>query len=167
MISKMLLLGHSRAFNEELRNKNIGVSNKFLIEQDKSKYVSKSLLDFFKRPTMNLQQIQDKMMIFGKKIRAQREKIDEVAEDISHNQAGDGAIGKGYVTLAQAEDTADDQSIQITRMYDLIDTCEKRYDKIQDIINEKGLPEDSKEQFKLVDAEIWNIEVDLENIGDI
>jgi hypothetical protein len=44
-INKMLLLGHSRAFNEDLKNKNIGSANKFLIDQDQDKYESKQLVD--------------------------------------------------------------------------------------------------------------------------
>lgn len=163
----MILLGHSKTFNEELRNKNIGLSNKFLVDQDKSKYTSKTILEHFKKPTMNLQQVKDKMAVFSKKIRSQRERVDEIADDISHNQAGDDAVGMGYVSIAQAEDGADDQSLQITRMYDLIDLCQKRYDSIQEIVETGELPTDPKEQHKLVDSEMWFIEIDLENIGDI
>lgn len=116
---------------------------------------------------MTLQQIQDKLVIIGKKIRSQRDRIDEISEDITHNLAGEGAVGMGYVSLSQTEEKADDQTLQITRLYDLIEQCEKRYNTVNEQINKHGLPKDSEDQYKQIDCEIWYIEIDLENIGDM
>ena len=68
-ISKMILLGHSRVFNEQLRNKQIGSANKFLIDKNEDMYESKKLVDWLARKPMNPTQIQDKIVLLGKKLR--------------------------------------------------------------------------------------------------
>lgn len=179
-ISKMLLLGHSRVFNEELRNKKIGSANKFLIEQNQDVYESKKLVDCLARKPMNPSQLQDKIVVLGKKLRSMRQRIDDISDDLEHNPAGEGAVGMGYMSLSQKEDKADDQTLQITRMYDLIENAEKGLEHIKDILkkyneNQNSLPEGiegvpksvSKNPLKYLDSEVWKVEIDIENVNDL
>jgi hypothetical protein len=118
-ISKMLLLGHSRVFNEELREKNIGSSNKFLIDQNQDVYRSKSLVDSLLTKQMNSSQLNDKIVILSKKLRSMKQRIDDIADEVEHTPTGSDSVGMGYVSLAQQEDKADDKSLQVSKMYEL------------------------------------------------
>jgi hypothetical protein len=94
LISKMLLLGHSRSFNSDLRNKNISTANKFLMEEDHDKYNSKQLIDCLKSKPYNARQIQDKVIILSKKIRSKRDQVEQIADEIAHNPTGGDSVGK-------------------------------------------------------------------------
>lgn len=179
-ISKMLLLGHSRVFNEELRNKKIANANMFLVDQNEDVYESKKLVDCLARKPLNANQLNDKILVLGKKLRSMRQRIDDISEDLEHNPTGDGSVGMGYVSLAQKEDKADDQTLQISRMYDLVDKSEKGMEHIKYVLqkyneNKNTLPDDvegvpksmKKNPLKYLDSEIWKVEIDIENVNDL
>lgn len=107
-----------------------------------------------------------------------RQRVDDISEDIEHNPAGEGAVGMGYISLAQGESKADDQSIQISKMYDLLESSDKELDHIKTVLdkyNEKqsiedieGIPKNLvKEPLKYLDNQIWKVEIDVENVNDV
>mmetsp|Transcript_25582 Transcript_25582/g.22726 ORF Transcript_25582/g.22726 Transcript_25582/m.22726 type:complete len:192 (+) Transcript_25582:353-928(+) len=191
----MLLLGHSRAFNEELKNKKIGNSNKFLVEKDQDKYESKQLIDCLRGKPLNAKQLQDKVVILGKKLRSKKQRVDEIAEDLAHNPTGD-SVGMGYKLLSAGPENdlegnsygatgdfdtkADGQDLQITRMMNLLDESEtglkeiKKTLKIYTDNNEElpkeysGIPKRYKsDPLRYLDSLVWKIEIDIENVDDI
>jgi hypothetical protein len=183
-ISKMLLLGHSRVFNEELKHKKIGSANKFLVEQDQEVYRSKSLVDSLLTKQMTPSQLNDKVVVLGKKIRSMRQRIDDIADEVEHTPTGSDSVGMGYVSIAEHEERADDKSLQVSKMYELVDNSDKRLEKIKKIISDyecdsskkkKKKDSDSEDEdkvelpkvakddpIKFCNNEIWAIEIDLE-----
>ncbi|CAI2365326.1 unnamed protein product [Moneuplotes crassus] len=194
-ISKMLLLGHSRAFNEELRNKKIGEANKFLVEKDQDKYESKQLIDCLRGKPLNTSQLQDKIVILGKKLRSKRQRVEELADDIAHNPTGE-SVGMGYKMLSSGpendlrgdslaadddfDEKADGKDIQITRMLDLLDSSEKGLNEVKNTLkvytdNDNSIPKDfegvpkryKSDPLRYLDSLVWKIEIDIENVDDI
>lgn len=183
-ISKMLLLGHSRVFNEELKHKKIASANKFLVEQDQEVYRSKSLVDSLLTKQMTPSQLNDKIVVLGKKIRSMRQRIDDISDEVEHTPTGSDSVGMGYVSIAEHEEKADDRSLQVSKMYELVENSDKRLEKIKQIISdfesETGkkkkkrdsdsedeekveLPKAAKDDpIKYCNNEIWAIEIDLE-----
>ena len=191
----MLLLGHSRAFNEELRNKKIGHANKFLVEKDQDKYESKQLIDCLRGNPLNSSQLQDKIVILGKKLRSKRQRVEEISEDIAHNPTGD-SVGMGYKLLSVGpendlsenpiggdtdfDEKGDGQNMQITRMFNLLDSSEKGLEEVKGTLKiytdnkEKlpsgfeGIPKRYKsDPLRYLDSLVWKIEIDIENVDDI
>lgn len=81
------------------------------------------LVDCLVRKPLNLNQLNDKVTLLSKKLRSMEQRIDDIADDLEHNPTGEGSVGMGYVSLSQNETKADDHSLQISRMYDLVESC--------------------------------------------
>ena len=107
-----------------------------------------------------------------------RQRVDDISEDVEHNPAGEGAVGMGYISLAQVEDKADDQSIQLAKMYDLLESSDKELEHIKVVLdkyNEKQSIDDIenipkslvKDPLKYLDNQIWKVEIDIENVNDV
>jgi hypothetical protein len=68
-ISKMQLLGHSRVFNEMLKEKKIGQSSKFMMHGNDQVYQSKKLIDCLSRKPMTCNELDEKMKQLNKRLR--------------------------------------------------------------------------------------------------
>ena len=66
-ISKMQMLGHSRVFNERLKEKRIGESSKFMVRHDAKVYTSKKLVDCLSRKEMSLPELEEKLGTLSKR----------------------------------------------------------------------------------------------------
>ena len=84
---------------------------------------------------------------------------------------------------ADAEDfdsKYDGQDFQLTRMFDILDSCEKLLDHVKELLkvytdNKDSFPKDfegipkrfEKDPIRYLDHTVWKIEVDIENVEDI
>ena len=112
-ISKMILLGHSRLFNDRLKEKKIHDASKPIVNMDSSAYSSKKLMDCLARQPLTTQELEVKVAHLSKRLRSLRHKVEEVDEDAEHNPIGTEGVGMGYVMAAQTEERAEDKGIQI------------------------------------------------------
>jgi hypothetical protein len=84
---------------------------------------------------------------------------------------------------ADAEDfdsKYDGQDFQLTRMFDILDSCEKLLEHVKELLkvytdNKDSFPKDfegipkrfEKDPIRYLDHTVWKIEVDIENVEDI
>lgn len=84
----------------------------------------------------------------------------------------------GYVSLSQREEKADDQTVQIGRMYDLIEQSEKglkhvvstldMYNDKKDLEGFEGITKkEAKDPLRYIDSNIWKVEIDIESVNDV
>lgn len=110
-ISKAALLGHSWVFNEFLKEKKIGTSSNFLVENNLDVYQNSwKLIDCLTRKPMTIDELHDKVSFISKRIWDLKGIIEDLTEDLEHNVAGSDAMGLGYVQAEQNESKADDTS---------------------------------------------------------
>jgi len=97
-INKASLLGHSRVFNEMVKEKKIGNSSKFLIDNDQEVYShSWKLIDCLTWKPMSVNELNEKMETISRWIWDLKGKIEDLTEDLEHNPVGFDAVGMGYV----------------------------------------------------------------------
>ena len=166
-VSKMELLGHSRVFNYFIDRKEVGESTKcfYTAPMDKNKKDIRTLEQCIVRKPITPEMFKNKLKNLKKKLNDVEDLTDQYGEDAGEDAGMEG----GYRLIFEEEKKADDITLMKTRMSTMLDGCMKGFMKVAhefDEETEKG-EEVSEECLKGLEADIWKIEVDLENVKDI
>ncbi len=167
-ISKLELLSHSRQFNQKIESKQVGEATKVFFEENKGEKPSKSLEDYIIRKVRSKEELRQICKRVGDKLIGLQDEVDEATESLNVEPE---SKMEGYRVLTAKESEADDSTQLRSRMNELLETCgrgtKEASAELDAVKEEEGKDEEYEKKLKAVDAKLWKIEIDMENVADM
>jgi len=167
-ISKLDLLSHSRQFNYHIENKQIGESTKLFFNPPKEGSPKKSLEDYIIRKLRSKEELFAINHKLADRLISLRDEVDEATESLNVEPEN---AEVGYRVLSAKESEADDVTQLKNRMNELLEACTKEnaqvLQELEALVEEPGKSLEFEKKLKNLDARMWKIEIDIENISDM
>eukprot|EP00826_Nyctotherus_ovalis_P005008 TRINITY_DN11111_c0_g4_i1.p1 TRINITY_DN11111_c0_g4~~TRINITY_DN11111_c0_g4_i1.p1 ORF type:complete len:450 (+),score=150.51 TRINITY_DN11111_c0_g4_i1:115-1464(+) len=167
-ISKLELLSHSRRFNECIEKKQIGESTKIFFSPLPKEDSKKTLENYVIKRLRSKEELYENNMRIEGRLANLRDEVDEATDSLNVEPE---SKMEGYKILSAQESEADDSLQLRNRMNELLDSCAKENEQVKHdlaaVVEEPGKDLEHENELKRIDAKLWKIEIDIENVLDM